>query len=292
MLISIVTPSFNQAEYIPFTLQSVACQTYPHFEHIILDGQSTDGSVEIIRQHAERYPDKIRWLSEPDEGQADAINKGFSMARGEIIAWINSDDGYLHKHIFEEVASAFSEHPQADVIYADVILVNAKNRVMKVQHAPDFSYPRLLRKCFISQPAVFFRRKVIEVEKLDPNLSVVLDYEFWLRLGRKFAFLHVPRLWAFDRNQPGRKILAKRDVLEVEKWQSRGKYGHSSGWRHRIGRLGDKFGYGLVGRLKGVATLTKFKLQKSSSDWTVPFEYEGGIKDFYQQLVKRNQDLV
>src|SRR5215471_13377895 len=116
---TIVTPSFNQAAFIGEALESVRQQNWPHVEHVVMDGESTDATVDILKRHSGRSDWKhLRWISEPDRGQAHALNKGFSTVRGEIVGWLNSDDRYL-PHCFEHVARVFQQHPEVDVVYGD-----------------------------------------------------------------------------------------------------------------------------------------------------------------------------
>jgi glycosyltransferase involved in cell wall biosynthesis len=125
-LVSVLTPSFNQAAWIGDNLASVACQTYPHIEHIVMDGGSTDGTAELL---AAAGP-AVHWRSEPDSGQAHAINKAFSESRGEIIGWINSDDAYVDCRVIEDVVSYFERHPRVDVVYGHAAQVAADGAII------------------------------------------------------------------------------------------------------------------------------------------------------------------
>jgi len=289
-LVSIITPSYNQAPFIEETILSVINQDYPFVEHVIVDGGSTDGSVEIIQAYARRYPHRIRWVSEPDQGQADAINKGFRMSSGEIVAWLNSDDIYLFRSTLDEVVEAFSRMPEADVIYGDAVLISADGRLLKVMCWPAFKYDWLLRGCRLTQPAVFLRRRVVEAEKLDVSLSIVFDYEFWLRLGKKYRFVHMPRLWAADRNQPARKILTRRGELNHQKWAVRRKYGQDQDAIYSLQRFLDKLLYGLTGRVKGLFALGE--LYHANPDaFAVPLRLEPLMLTIGRQLWKKNREL-
>lgn len=223
-LVSIVTPSYNQSEFIEETIQSVVRQQYPNIEHIVVDGNSDDGTIEIL----EKYDGQIRWLSEPDNGQSDAINKGFEMARGDVIGWINSDDVLFDTGVIERVVEYFREH-DASLVYGDMALLNPSSDILKLQIVPEFDYDQLLVKCFIEQPALFFRGHVIEEERLNTNLEYVMDYEFWLRLADKYEFHHVSDVLAGDRNHPDRKILNERDAMQAESEQIRAEYGGPTG---------------------------------------------------------------
>jgi len=290
-LVSIITPSFNQASFIEDTIESVVRQDYENVEYIVVDGNSTDGSVEIIKSYAEQYPQTIRWISEEDEGQVDAINKGFHRANGEIVAWLNSDDAYFHRQVIKEVVLAFEDHRDADLIYGDAVLVSSDNQLLKVWRVPDFDKDWLLRGCRIIQPALFFRRSVVQAEQMDPSISVVLDYEFWLRLAKKgYSFVHVPRIWAVDRNQPNRKILTMREDLERQKWNLRRSYGQKRNFKYRLQRLGDQLKYGLPGRLKGVLTVIAL-YTKNETDLVIPLKYGPFFQTLWQQLFLSEVDL-
>ncbi len=289
-LVSIITPSYNQASFVEETILSVARQDYPSVEHVIVDGGSTDGSVEIIRTYAQRYPDRIRWVSEPDEGHADGINKGFRISRGQIIAWLNSDDAYLFRSTLSEVVDTFSRMPEADVVYGDAVLIDKDNRLLRVLCAPSFNYSWLLRGCRILQPAAFWRRRVIEEEQLDASI-LGIDYEYWLRLGRKFRFVHVPRLWATDRNWPGRIILTRRDDLNRQKWAIRRKYGQYNDAIYHLQHLLDKLVYGLPSRVKGLLALPGL-CNATAEDFAIPIQLEPAMVTIWRQLWKKNRDLL
>lgn len=245
--ISVVTPSYNQAEFIEETLQSVARQTWSAVDHVVVDGESDDGTVDLLQA----WDDRVRWRSEPDEGQADAINTGFDMARGDIVGWLNSDDVYFDTGVLARVATHF-EQSDADVVYGDIGLLDADSRVLKLRCVPDFDYSRLRRGCFIEQPALFFRQHVLEDARLDPDLEFAMDYEFWLRLGTEYEFHHVSDVLAGDRNHPGRKILHERDAMRAESREVAAWYGLESGWRYRYGRGIDVLASGVPRRLRAI----------------------------------------
>ena len=196
--VSIITPSFNQAGYLENTLRSVLLQGYPNLEYIIIDGGSTDGSVDIDRRYE---PWLAYWVSEPDRGQAHGINKGFRRASGEIITWLNSDDSYLPGSI-TQAARALQQH--ADIVYGKCRLVTPLGDVLATMDSPG---PVTLRRLvmfwehhwpFPPQPAVFFCRRVLDcVGLLDETLHYVMDPELWLRaLDYGFEFRFVDEIWA------------------------------------------------------------------------------------------------
>jgi glycosyltransferase involved in cell wall biosynthesis len=206
LLVSIVTPSDNQARFIEETIHSVLDQDYPRIEYIIVDGGSTDGSVDIIRRYAERgvkdgqRPPENRiawWVSEPDRGQTDAINIGFAHATGEILAWLNSDDTYLPGAISEAVAF-LQEHPEAGMVYGDANLTDGDGRVLGRFPARQTDYRRLRRGfVHIPQQASFFRATLWQqVGPLDPTFYYAMDYDLWVRLAKLAPLCYRSRLWA------------------------------------------------------------------------------------------------
>ena len=189
MKISIVTPSYNQADFLPATIHSVlGQQSCVELEYIVVDGGSTDGSVNLLAQTDDP---RIQWTSEADEGQSHAINKGFSRATGDIFAWLNSDDLYT-PGILQAVADAFHNHPDAAWLTGGCAIVDAAGRPIrnyvtryKNRRLRRYSYTKLLRENFISQPATFWRAQAwSQTGPLDPTLHWTMDYDLWLRLGR------------------------------------------------------------------------------------------------------------
>lgn len=195
MKISIVSPSFNQAAFIDATIASVAMQTYANKEHIICDGGSTDGSAERIRAAAAAHS-HIRAVLEPDRGQADAINKGFRLATGEILAWINTDDKYADPEVFAAVVKEFERNPDADLIYARGRRIGPDGAFIREAYINRrIDGPEALKtQMGVFQPSVFFRRRVFErVGGLSEAYNLQLDYEYWIRMlqaGVRFHFMN------------------------------------------------------------------------------------------------------
>ena len=208
-LVSIVTPSYNQAQFIEATIQSVLAQDYPEVEYIIIDGGSTDGSVEIIRRYASRL---AGWVSEPDHGQTDAINKGFAQAHGEILAWLNSDDVYLPGAITQAVGFLQS-HPEVGMVYGDATFINAEGAEIGHFPARQTDYARLRRGyVHIPQQASFFRAQLWrKVGPLDPSFYFAMDYDLWVRLSRLAPLVYVPSPWASFRLHGAGKTIAADD---------------------------------------------------------------------------------
>jgi glycosyltransferase involved in cell wall biosynthesis len=184
--LSIITPSYNQAEFIETTLRSVLDQGYPDLEYQVMDGGSTDGTVDILR----RYDGRLRWVSEKDGGQSAALNAGFQRTSGEIIGWINSDDLYVPGAL-EAVGAHFAAHPEVEWLYGRCPIIDRDGRLKRglITHYKEFwqrrySFRRLLIENYINQPAVFFRRRLLDrVGPLEPRYHCAMDYDLWLRMG-------------------------------------------------------------------------------------------------------------
>ena len=209
MLVSIITPSYNQAQFLETTIRSVLDQDYPEIEYIIVDGGSTDGSLEIIQKYAPRL---AWWVSEKDRGQTDAINKGFARARGDVLAWLNSDDTYNPGAVREAVAYLQS-HPQAGMVYGDANYIDGRGRVIGRFPAAQTDYRRLRRGyVHIPQQSAFFRAELWrQVGPLDPTFYFAMDYDLWVRLAALAPLHYYPRLWANFRLHSGAKTIMADD---------------------------------------------------------------------------------
>ena len=227
--ISIITPSYNQTDFIEETIRSIHSQGYPNLEHIVLDGGSNDGTVEILG----RYETVLRWISEPDKGQADAINKGFKQATGDIVAWLNSDDIYLPAAL-QLVADFFEQHPEIDVVYGDYQLIDSTGNVLLRKKEIPFDYNILLYGLdYISQPTTFFRQHVFErVGYLEETLHYGLDWEYWLRMAQAGCrFAHIPHYLAATRWHNEAKTLVAPPKMYAEHQAIRDRY-----WtKHKFG---------------------------------------------------------
>lgn len=221
-LVSVLTPSYNQVAWLGDNLRSVACQTYPSIEHIVMDGGSTDGSVDLL----ESAGDSIKWRSEPDRGQSHAVNKAFSESYGEIIGWINSDDAYFDCRVIEDVVAYFDTHPDVDVVYGHLAQIDPHGTIIWLNWVPPFSRRVLKIVNFIGQPVAFIRRRVLSDPMLDESFDFTMDYELWLRLearGAKFA--RINRITAVDRHQPDRKTETITEVMHADIRRLEGSHG-------------------------------------------------------------------
>jgi len=212
-LVSIITPSYNQVAYLEQTIHSVLAQNYPNIQYLISDGGSTDGSVDIIR----KYADHISWwVSEPDLGQADAINKGVAHSDGEIIAWLNSDDIYAPGAIASAVR-ALQDHPEAGLVYGRAVSITSKSRPLNDLAFDRWGVDDLAAFNILTQPAVFIRREAWErAGGLDPSYHMLLDHHLWLRIAAQFPIVGIPEVWAFARHHPTAKNVAQAEKFGQE----------------------------------------------------------------------------
>jgi glycosyltransferase involved in cell wall biosynthesis len=214
-LVSIVTPSYNQGRYIEETIQSILSQNYPHLEYIVVDGGSNDNTIEILK----KYEGLLTWISEKDRGQADAINKGFHMAKGEIVAWLNSDDTYLPGAI-QHAVRYLEAHPEVGMLYGEGYHIDEDGEFIERYYTEPFDYRRLSEVCFICQPTVFLRSEVIKtVGPLDITLHYCLDYEYWMRIAKRFRIGYLDKYLANTRLHLDTKTLSKRVAVHQETLQ-------------------------------------------------------------------------
>ena len=227
MQISFIIPSYNHKDFIEDALASVATQKLAggSFEVLIFDGGSTDGTIESLARHPLVDVFEFR----PDGGQADAVNKGLKRARGEIIAWLNSDDAYLPSAL-DGVLQIFHERPEVDVIYGQAIDIDGQGRELGPTKVLPWSKASLLDSCIISQPACFFRKRFVERNgPLREDLHLTLDYEYWLRASDWAVFAYLPRPLAYNRIHPQAK--SSRAAVEQMRESAQVVHAHSGQWR-------------------------------------------------------------
>lgn len=218
-LVSVVTPSLNQARYLRKALESVRAQTYARVEHIVVDGGSTDGSLEILGE-----ADGLRWVSEPDRGQSHALNKGFAMARGDVLGWLNADDAY-EPHA---IAAAVAALGDAGLVYADVMRVDDDGvNPRRIRSRPEFDlWTELNLGCGVYSPAVFITREALmSVGDLDEELHLTMDYDLWLRIGKRFPVRHVDDVWALQRLHGEAKTIRQYEGFWPERLAVSRKHG-------------------------------------------------------------------
>lgn len=246
--ISVVTPSYNQGRFIERTIRSVLDQGVPSLEYMVVDGASTDGTVDVLK----KYETRLRWVSERDTGQTEALNKGFKATGGDIIGWLNSDDIY-YPGALSAVISFFEECPWADVVYGDADHIDENDQIIEAYYTEDWNYERLKEVCFLCQPAVFFRRRLLErLGLLDAGLKYCMDYEYWLRLGSRVPFVRMKRKLAGSRMYGENKTLGERIAVHRE-------INHML--RNRLGTVPDKWIYNYAHAL----------VDRKISDRTKPF---------------------
>jgi len=219
MKVSIITPSFNQGQFIERTLKSVASQSGVEIEHVVFDGGSTDNTLDVLRN----FTPPVNWVSKKDRGQTDAVNQGIRATDGEIIGWLNSDDIYYPGAIAQVVAF-FTTHPDIDVIYGMADHIDINDKSFESYPTEPWNYERLHETCFICQPALFFRRQVVEQHGLlDESLNYCMDYEYWLRLGKegvRFFYIEIKlagsRLYA-DNKTLGARVKVHKEINDMFK---------------------------------------------------------------------------
>ena len=215
MKISVITPSFNQGRFIERTIQSVLTQGYQNFEYFICDGGSTDETLPILQFYQTNH-DRFKYISESDRGQAHAVNKGILRTDGEVIAWINSDDIY-YANTFHKVIQIFKTNPDVSILYGQANHINEEDQVIEAYPVESWDYKRLTKTCYLCQPAVFFRRSIVDqMGLLDESFHYSIDYEFWLRCGKQVPFFYLATKLAASRLYPQNKTLTNRKAVFYE----------------------------------------------------------------------------
>jgi glycosyltransferase involved in cell wall biosynthesis len=225
--LTIITPSYNHGPYLRRCIDSVLDQGWPNLQYLVLDGGSTDGTLEILQS----YGDAIRWRTGADGGQASAINEGLRRADGDVVAWLNSDDYYL-PGAFERVMATLHDAPEADMVFGHALMIDASERTMRGYPTFDFTRDHLRRKCYVCQPTVFLRRRVLaDAGLLNDALDVCLDYDWWLRILRSHRAVFCPHVLAASRHYDTTKTASRRLRALVEAgYLMRAHFGRAS-WR-------------------------------------------------------------
>ena len=237
-LVSIITPSYNQGQFIEETILAVKNQDYPNIEHIIVDGASTDSTVEILKRYDGTY--NMRWISEADGGMYEAINKGFRLSRGDVLAYLNSDDRYFPWTVAVAV-QAFQDHPEVGFVFGDMLNVKEGADTARLLFFPSFKLDRIQRSGFLGQPTVFWRRCVLDqAGEFDESLKFVADCDYWMRIGGCFRAYKVDEVLAIERDHAQAKRLAHPRALYEELDQVRSRYVQLGGMSHRARVLADK----------------------------------------------------
>lgn len=227
--ISVVTPSYNQAEHLVATLESVLSQHGDfQIDHVVMDGGSTDGSVDLLRQHeaslrrrarqAQCNGFQFRWISRPDGGQAEAINTGFEMADGDLFCWLNSDDLFANANALARVFAYFKAHPDAAFLYGRAYEIDFEGGVCGTHRVVvEYQIEDLLEIDYIVQPAAFWRRAVYErIGPLNQSMHFAFDWEYWIRISREFKFHFLNEFLACNRVYPENKSLSGGEARRRE----------------------------------------------------------------------------
>jgi glycosyltransferase involved in cell wall biosynthesis len=215
MKVSVITPSFNQGRFIERTIQSVLTQGYQNFEYFIFDGGSTDETLPILEFYQTNH-DRFKYISESDRGQAHAVNKGILRTDGDIIAWINSDDIY-YANTFHKIIQIFQTYPHLSILYGQADHINEADEILEAYPVESWDYKRLTQTCYLCQPAVFFKRSIVDkMGLLDESFHYSIDYEFWLRCGKEFPFFYLDTKLAASRLYPQNKTLTNPRAVFYE----------------------------------------------------------------------------
>jgi len=216
-------PSFNMEGYLPRTIESVLSQDYPHIEYIVMDGGSTDGTMEILKS----YGDRLQYFSEPDKGPSDAVHKGFQRARGDIFAWLGADDLYLPGAVRTGV-EALMALPEIDVVYGEGNWIDEHDAVIRRYPTLPFNPKDLEWDCFICQPASFMRASAYRRCGLDPDVNFSFDYDLWIRMAKAgIRFQMIPQYLAGSRMHQGAKTInERRTVFDASMALLRRHYGY------------------------------------------------------------------
>ena len=201
-------------------------QSWEKIEHIVIDGGSSDRTTQILKNYEKKY--NLSWESKKDNGQSDAINRGFDLASGEIVYWLNSDDALVSRLAIEKIVKIFQENPKVDIVFGNRIVVDADNNLIKLQYTGSFNYKKVCDGTLpIFQENVFFRSHVIKKEKINVNLRVVMDTDYWVRLGKNYNFLYVPDIYALFRIHDTNKTVSEvyAETWNKEKDYLKKKYG-------------------------------------------------------------------
>jgi len=277
--VSVLTPSLNQAAWLEENLRSVASQGYRYIEHIVMDGGSTDGTLDLL----DAAGDSVVWRSEPDQGQSAAINKAFRASTGEIIGWLNSDDAYFDAGVIEDVVRLFAAHPDVDVVFGHCVQTTGDGHIIQVMWAPEYD-PELMRAVdAIAQPSAFIRRSALSDPMLDESFHFAMDYELWLRLeATGHRFKRLDRIVSIDRQHGARKSLTIKDVHDSDLRRLSTMYGLHLDARYDRRRSA----YYVRQRLMGALHLQG--IRRSGLTWSAPADFKRGV--WRRQLIQRRVD--
>ncbi len=284
-LVSIVTPSLNQGNYIMDNISSIKNQNYTNIEHLVIDGGSCDETLSILKKEEKKY--NLKWISEKDSGQSEAINKGFKMLTGDIVGWLNADDVYFYKDTISYIVQTFKEMPQTDVIYGDMVSINEKNEFVSMITTPQFNGKKLSYKCYIPQPSVFFRKKVINKYFIDNTLNYAMDYDYWLKLyNNNVRFHHVKKILSSNRIHGSMKTLNGSNEMARETKYVQVKYGQKIDLMYFLNNKLNLVDYG-IRRIYSIFILKQIRDCYYGGDIAFPIKLDPMYKMYFNQLFYR-----
>ena len=273
-------------------MDSLRCQTFVDYEHIVVDGGSTDGSVELLKSMEGTYP--LRWISEPDTGMYNAINKGLAMARGSILAYLNSDDLYF-PWTLEVVVREFRRRPSVDFVYGDALSIDDETGVRRMYWQLPFHRDTVHRTGFLAQPTVFWRRRVAEaVGGFDESLRYVADCDYWMRAADRFRFHKVHEVLAVERDHRG-TLRETESRVWTELARVRSRYVRLAGWRHSLRHQRNLRRTQMLERLYSVAILCQSRMRRCSrrgpwAQFLAADETTFDIRETLRSLVPRHYE--
>ncbi|MEM2703161.1 MAG: glycosyltransferase [Candidatus Bathyarchaeia archaeon] len=266
-----MTPAYNAEKFISYTLRSVMHQSYSNIQHIVIDDGSTDNTVKILEKYRNRY--NLNYFSKPNEGQTITVNKGFDLAEGSIVVWLNADDVLFDKYVIEEVVEKFSTDSKVDVVYGHTAIIDENNRLIKIQCAPPrLTYAILLQ----THPAacVFYKKEIVKKYKLNASLNYVMDYEQCLKMcrdGINFGFLNKVLIgW---RRHKATKSLSKKAEVELERIKVVKKYDQKSDVYNCFRKYFTLYPYLYVLKLLGISKAVKCYTQRNHLAFDANFDF-------------------
>jgi glycosyltransferase involved in cell wall biosynthesis len=293
--VSIVTPTWNRAALLEQTIASIRAQSFTDYEHIVVDGASTDDTSELLSRIEGDYP--VTWRSEPDHGMYDAINKGMALARGEILAYLNSDDLYF-PWTLDVVVRTFDRHPDVDFVFGDALGIDDETGSRRLYWQLPFHRDWVCRSGFLAQPAVFWRRRAWEdAGPFEQSLRFVADCDFWMRASLGHRFHKVNEFLAIERDHGATLRSTSQDALERELREVRSRYVSLGGTRHRLLNARNTRRAQLWQRFYSLALLLQTRLPGGArfEAWRRFIQADGlelNAGEVFRQLLPRHQSAL